>query len=195
MADTQDVGPNTQDTGPDSHDTGPGTHSTSSDEPLSPGELPEDFREILRESFVIQTTTLGRRSNLPRTVDTTYVWDGGLRLHLSGYPGRRDWVANMSASRDAMLHTVEGRVGYDVPVRTRVLRDRTERITPLLRYVEHWAARPEAPRSVIRLALRAIRVNRALRLPWWGPFYVARRILDAMPCVELTIVGGPQRRD
>ena len=43
-------------------------------------------------------------------------------------------------------------------------------------------------------ALRAFRLNRALRLPWWGPFSLGRRVLDAMPCVEIEMVGEPTVR-
>jgi deazaflavin-dependent oxidoreductase (nitroreductase family) len=156
--------------------------------------LPEDVRTILRRSFFIRTTMRGRRSGRPRTVETTYVWDGGTRLYLSGYPGRRDWVANMAANPDVMLHTVEGSRWYDVPAYARVLRDRNERLQHLLAFIEHWASRMGRERYCMKFALWSIRANRALHLPWWGPFYAARRILDRMPCVEVTIVGPPRQR-
>ena len=155
-----------------------------------PPSLPEALRRTLRDSFVVRVSHRGRRTGTPRVLETTYVWDGGLRVYLSGYPGRRDWVANMAAGPSVTLHTVESEPRYDVPAKARVLRGRDERMPHVLAFVERWASRG-AGGWPLRLALRAVRLNRALRLPWWGPFYPVRRLLDAMPCVELEIVGEP----
>ena len=158
-------------------------------QPSSP-DLPDELRRALGSSFVVRVSHRGRRTGLPRVLETTYVWDGGLRVYLSGYPGRRDWVANMAADPNVTLHTVEARPGYDIPTRARVLRRRDERTGHVLDFVERWADRG-ASGWPLQLALRAVRLNRALRLPWWGPFYLVRRLLDAMPCVELEITGKP----
>ncbi len=163
--------------------------------PDPPRTLPDALRRILRQSFVVRVSHRGRRTGIQRVLETTYVWDGGVRVYLSGYPGRRDWVANMAADPHVTLYTVEARPGYAVPVEARVLRGREERTPHVLAFVERWASRG-AGGWPLRLALRAVRLNRALRLPWWGPFYPVRRLLDAMPCVELEIVGEPVvRRD
>ncbi len=163
--------------------------------PHPTGPLPDDLRQILDRSFFIRTTTTRSRSGRPYTFETTYTWDRDRKLYLSGYPGRRDWVANLAREATVTVHTVEGDSWYDMPGRARVLRDREERLPHLLAFVARWAARGVAPRPLFALALRSIALNRALRLPWWGPFYLARRILDAMPCVEIEIVGPPTRRD
>ncbi|MBI4201792.1 MAG: hypothetical protein HY532_01580 [Chloroflexi bacterium] len=156
--------------------------------------LNQDLSHILQHSFFIRTTMKRRRNGLPRTLETTYVWDGGDRIYLSGYPGKRDWVANMAAYPEVTVHTVEGDRWYDIPARARVLRNREERLPHLFAFIENWAKRPGYPRWRFMLFLTAIRWNRALRLPWWGPFLLARRILDAMPCVEITFVGQPVPR-
>ena len=155
-----------------------------------PAPLPDALRRTLRESFVVRVSHRGRRTGIERVLETTYVWDGGVLVYLSGYPGRRDWVANMAADPDVTIYTVETQPRYDVGAKARVLRDREERTTHVLAFVERWAARG-AGGWPLRLALRAVRLNRALHLPWWGPFYLVRRLLDAMPCVELEIVGVP----
>ena len=158
-------------------------------QPSSPA-LPDELRRALGKSFVVRVSHRGRRTGLPRVLETTYVWDGGVRVYLSGYPGRRDWVANMAADPNVTLHTVESRPGYDVPARARVLRGRDERTGHVLDFIERWAGRG-AGGWPLRLALRAVHLNRAMRLPWWGPFYLVRRLLDAMPCVELEFTGEP----
>ena len=156
-----------------------------------PPRLPDDLRVILQASFFIRVSHRGRRTGAARVLETTYVWDGVDRIYLSGYPGRRDWVANMYADPDVTVHTVEGRGWYDIPARARVLRRREERMGHVLDFIARWAARGRGPGVLLRLGLGAVRLNRALHLPWWGPFYLVRRVLDRMPCVELVLVGEP----
>jgi deazaflavin-dependent oxidoreductase (nitroreductase family) len=156
------------------------------------GPLPEDLVAILRKSFFIRFSVRGRRTGQLRTVETTYVWDGGSHLYISGYPGKRDWVANLYANPQVIVHTVEGGKGYDIPATARVIHTRQERTPHLLAFLSHWASRPEAPRMLFLLLLKAVRLNRALSLPWWGPFYVVRKVFDRMPCVEITFTEYPR---
>lgn len=158
-----------------------------------PAPLPDELRAILRDSFFIRTATRGRRSGHAYLFETTYVWDGDRTVYLSGYPGRRDWVANIAVDPNVVLHTVEGGAWYAIPAQGRVVRGREERLPYLLAFIERWTVRGVAPRPLFRLALGAIRLNRRLHLPWWGPFYVARRIFDGMPCVEVRMTGLPAR--
>jgi hypothetical protein len=156
--------------------------------------LNDEVRAILAGSFYIRTTMRRRSSGAPRTLETTYVWDGGDRIYLSGYPGKRDWVANMATHPQVTVHTVEADLWYDIPASARVLRERNERLPHLLAFIEHWASRPGYPRWQFRLFLWGVKTNRALHLPWWGPFIMARRILDQMPCVEITFASEPVPR-
>ena len=55
--------------------------------------------------------------------------------------------------------------------------------------------RPGFPRLRFQFLLGSVKLNRRLRLPWWGPFIFARRIFDQMPCVVITFTGEPVRRD
>jgi len=159
--------------------------------------LNDNVRFILAHSFFIRTTMTRRSDGAPRTLETTYVWDNQDRLYISGYPGKRDWVATMSANPNVTVHTVERIAGggwYDIPAVARVLRERNERLPHLLAFIEHWNRRPGYPRRCFQVVLAMIRLNRRLHLPWWGPFYFARRVLDQMPCVELTFTGAPVAR-
>jgi nitroimidazol reductase NimA-like FMN-containing flavoprotein (pyridoxamine 5'-phosphate oxidase superfamily) len=160
--------------------------------PLSP-----DVRFVLAHSFVIRTTMIRRSDGMPRTVETTYVWDGGHRVYLSGYPGKRDWVASMAANPQVTLHTVElpeGGEWFDIPATARVLRNHRERTHHVLAFIDRWTQRQGSPSRPFQLALAMLKLNRRLHLPWWGPFYLARRVLDRMPCVELTFTGEPTVR-
>ncbi len=155
-------------------------------------EFPPELQRTLRESFFIRITMTRRKSGTPRTVELTYVWDGGDKVVLSGYPGKRDWAASMAANPAVTVHTVESEVWFDIPARARIIRDRKERLPHLLAYIEHWSKRPGYRRPLILLVIRAVRINRAMRLPMWGPFWLLRRnIFDHMPCVEITFTGEP----
>lgn len=125
-------------------------------------------------------------------METTYTWDGIDRVYLSGYPGPRDWVANMGATPSVLVTTVEGDDNFVIAATARVLKERDERVDHLLAFIDRWAERPGFPRKRFRMILGAIRLNRRLHLPWWGPFYFVRRILDRMPCVELRFSGEPR---
>ncbi|MEX0760911.1 MAG: hypothetical protein WD208_10275 [Dehalococcoidia bacterium] len=157
--------------------------------------ITEDLKRILRDSFFIRTTMIRKSNGKPRTVETTYYWDGEDRVVISGYPGKRDWVATLAANPDVTVHTVEFEPWYDIPGRARVLRDRDERLPYLLKFIERWTTRPGFPRRRFQAFLFAVRLNRSMHLPWWGPFWLARRIFDQMPCVEITFTGDPVLRE
>ncbi len=156
-------------------------------------ELPDDLRRILAGSFAIRTT-FKRKDGTPRTLETTYGWTGDAQIVLSGFPGPRDWVASLAANPEVIVHTVEGSPGFDIPGRARLLHDREARMPILLAFIDRWSMQPGFPRKRFGVLIGAVKINRRLGLPWWGPFYLARRIFDAMPCVVIDFVGEPRRR-
>ncbi|MDE0885113.1 MAG: hypothetical protein OSB70_06235 [Myxococcota bacterium] len=156
-------------------------------------ELPESLRRILADSFALRTT-FARRDGTPRTLESTYGWSGGDEIVLSGFPGKRDWVASLGTNPMVVVHTVEGDQGFEIPARARVLRDREERLPHLFAFVERWSLRPGFPRRRFGFLLGAVKLNRRLGLPWWGPFYLARRIFDGMPCVLIRFEGAARPR-
>ena len=161
---------------------------------FDPADLPPDLQASLANDFVIRFTTTGRKTGIPRTSETTFVWNKDGSFVISGYPGKRDWIANMAANPNVVLHTVERGVYYDIPARAEVLTRREDRTDPLMAFLGRWAARPEAPQKLFSLAVGAIRMNRRLKLPWWGPFWMVRKLLDRMPCARLVIVSPPTPR-
>ncbi len=160
-------------------------------------KLPAQLEKILSDSFYIRTT-LTRKNGVPRTIETTFVWtqeDGVNRIILSGYPGKRDWVASMSRNSKVTLHSVEFEPWFDIPAEGRVIRDLDEKLPKIFAFIEHWALRPGFPRAKFKILLGAVKINRALRLPWWGPFIIAKRIFNGMPCVEITFTGEAVLRE
>jgi len=151
-------------------------------------KLPAELKKILADSFYIRTTLM-RKNGTPRTIETTYVWtqeNGVNKIVLSGYPGKRDWVASMSRNPEVTVHSVEFEPWFDIPAQARVIRDLDEKLPKIFAFIEHWALRPGFPRTKFKILLGAVKINRALKLPWWGPFIIAKRIFSGMPCVEIT---------
>ncbi len=153
--------------------------------------LPEQLEQILAGSFYIRTTFM-RKNGTPRTIETTYVWikeDGVNKIILSGYPGKRDWVASIAQNSSVTVHSVEFEPWFDIPANAVVIRDLNEKMPRIIAFIEHWSERPGFPRARFKILLGAVKINRALRLPWWGPFIIAKRIFNAMPCIEITFTG------
>ena len=140
--------------------------------------LPEELKEILRKSFLIRISVEGRKTKAVRLVELTYYWDGNKKIYLSGYPGKRDWLANMQSNPHVTVHTVEFETNWDIIAKARIVEDRNERITYILNYIEHWSVRTGYPRIIMQFSTRMIKLNKKLNLPWWGPFWFARKILD-----------------
>ena len=69
-------------------------------------DFPDELQRILRDSFALRTT-LTRKTGQRRTIETTYWWDGAREIALSGFPGKRDWVASLARNPAVVIHTVE----------------------------------------------------------------------------------------
>jgi deazaflavin-dependent oxidoreductase (nitroreductase family) len=82
----------------------------------------EEARRALDRQQTVEITTIGRRTGLPRRVETwRYRAEG--RYWLTGSPGSRDWYANLLANPEFVLHLK----GLDLHVRARVVTDDGDR--------------------------------------------------------------------
>jgi deazaflavin-dependent oxidoreductase (nitroreductase family) len=84
-----------------------------------------EARAALARDRTIDITTTGRRSGLPRRIETWFYNVDG-RIYLSGSPGRRDWYANLQADPRLVFHLKES-VRADLPARARPITDAEER--------------------------------------------------------------------
>lgn len=103
--------------------------------------------EAMRRGGIADITTTGRRTGLPRRIEIYFhQFDG--RYYLTGRPGfKRDWVANIEANPEFILHLKRG-ITHDVAVRGEPEPDREERAKILLRaLVESWGSDPERARA------------------------------------------------
>ena len=102
-------------------------------------QLPKQLEQILADSFYIRTT-FTRKNGTPRTIETTYVWiqeNGVNKIILSGYPGKRDWVASIAQNSNVTIHSVEFEPWFDIPADAVVIRDLNEKLPRILAFIEH----------------------------------------------------------
>lgn len=99
----------------------------------------------LARDRVIDITTIGRRTGLPRRIE---IWFFNLdgRIYITGSPGRRSWYANLLANPEFTFH-LKGSTKADLPARARQITSPEERrgvlteIQPLagtFRELEPW---------------------------------------------------------
>jgi deazaflavin-dependent oxidoreductase (nitroreductase family) len=95
----------------------------------------EVVRDELRDDPTIEITTTGRRSGLARRIEI-WMLDVDGRFFITGTPGRRDWLANLTADPHLVVHLQRG-TRLDLPATATVVSDRELRRTVL----EHLSAR------------------------------------------------------
>jgi F420H(2)-dependent quinone reductase len=99
--------------------------------------MDERVQLALARGGVIDITTTGRQSGLPRRLEIVLHSIGG-RWFISGKPGwPRDWIANLRANSRMVVHLKRGVVA-DLPARGRVITDRAEREAILPPIAEGW---------------------------------------------------------
>ena len=84
-----------------------------------------DIRSALQKGGIIDITTTGRQSGLPRRIELVFFsFDG--RVYISGHPGRRAWIANLNEDPHLTFHLKKG-IQADMPATARVITDEAER--------------------------------------------------------------------
>ena len=84
-----------------------------------------DVRRALETDLVIDITTIGRKTDMPRRKEIWfYNLDG--ELYIGGSPIRKDWYANLLANPDFTFH-LKGSVNVDLPARATPVLDKAMR--------------------------------------------------------------------
>jgi deazaflavin-dependent oxidoreductase (nitroreductase family) len=89
----------------------------------------------LRDDPTIDITTTGRRSGQPRRIEI-WMLDVDGRFFITGTPGRRDWLANLTAQPGLVVH-LKRHAHVDLPARAEVVSDPVTR----RRVLDHLSAR------------------------------------------------------
>lgn len=86
--------------------------------------MDKDVNDALHRSQLIDLTTTGRRSGLPRRIEIFLHADDGV-LFITGMPRpdrTRDWIHNITADPHVIVHLKQG-LEVDVPATARVITD------------------------------------------------------------------------
>jgi deazaflavin-dependent oxidoreductase (nitroreductase family) len=117
--------------------------------------MDQNVTNALEQGGVVDITTTGRTSGLPRRIEIFFhQFDGD--YFITGRPGRkRDWLANMIANPEFTLH-LKGGVEADLPATADPITDSGERASILFRILtESWNTTPEQAKSDLPAWLEA----------------------------------------
>ena len=103
-----------------------------------PAQTPLDdrIRRALSRGHLIDITTTGKRSGLPRRVELVFHNIDG-RVYISGMPGRRSWYANLLANPRFTFH-LKRVVQADLPATARPITEPVERRAIMTQVARNW---------------------------------------------------------
>lgn len=88
-------------------------------------EMDERIERALKVDMVVDITTTGRKTGLPRRIEIwAHYLDG--QVLIIGSPGRRSWYANMLANPDFTFH-LKQELRADIPATAHAVTDEAER--------------------------------------------------------------------
>jgi deazaflavin-dependent oxidoreductase (nitroreductase family) len=96
----------------------------------------EVVRDELGDDPTIDITTTGRRSGRPRRIEI-WMLDVDGRFFITGTPGRRDWLANLHANPELVVH-MKRRAGIDLAARATPVTDPETRRQVLEHLTARW---------------------------------------------------------
>ena len=98
--------------------------------------LDASIENALKQDLVIDITTVGRQSRVPRR---TEIWFHNLdgHLYITGTPGPRDWYANLAANRDFTFHLKDS-IYADLQARAVLIEDEVGRREFFEQLKERW---------------------------------------------------------
>jgi deazaflavin-dependent oxidoreductase (nitroreductase family) len=98
--------------------------------------LDDRIRRALSRGHLIDITTTGKRTGLPRRVELVFHNIDG-RVYISGLPGRRSWYANLVANPRFTFH-LKRVVQADLPAIARPITEPTERRAIMTQVARNW---------------------------------------------------------
>ena len=104
---------------------------------IAPAEIADDqVQRALARGHTVDITTTGRRSGLPRRIETVFHNIDG-RIVLSGMPGKRSWYANLLADPRFVFHLKKS-IQADLPAVARPVLEPVERRALMARVAANW---------------------------------------------------------
>jgi deazaflavin-dependent oxidoreductase (nitroreductase family) len=103
--------------------------------------MDQQVRDALRQGHTIDITTNGRKSGKPSRIEIAFQNIDGT-IYISGFPGKRDWYANLIANPAFTFHLKQN-VSADLPATARPITDPAERRTVFIPFLANWDRSPE----------------------------------------------------
>ena len=100
-----------------------------------------EIERALKSDNLIDITTIGRKTGKPTKIEIVFHNFDGV-LYISGFPGRRDWYANLVANPQFTFHLKQS-TRADLPARAIPITDEAERRRVLSKVVEKWQKQDE----------------------------------------------------
>jgi len=100
--------------------------------------MEDHVRRALKRGGIIDITTVGRRTGVPRRIEIVYqVIDD--RIYISGVPSlrKRAWIANLESNPRMTFH-LKGIIAADLAATARVITDENERRRVLSAIAAAW---------------------------------------------------------
>lgn len=101
----------------------------------------QQISAALQRGGLIDITTTGRTSGDARRIEIVFFNVDG-RVYISGMPGTRGWLANLTADPAFTFHLKKG-ISADLPAKARVIRDPAERRPIIEHVVRAWKRGPQ----------------------------------------------------
>lgn len=114
------------------------------------GPTIDTVRAELADDPTVDITTTGRTSGRPRRIEI-WMLDIDGRFFITGTPGRRDWVANVDADPNLVVH-LKRHAHLDLPARAAWVADEPTRRTVLRHRTAEWYRDQEALDALVASA-------------------------------------------
>lgn len=99
------------------------------------------IEHALKKDSLIDITTIGLKTGKPHKIEIAFHNFDGV-FYISGFPGRRDWYANLVAHPQFTFHLKQS-IKKDLPAKAIPITDETTRRRVLSKVVEKWRRQSE----------------------------------------------------
>jgi len=116
--------------------------------------MDQPVHDALQQGHTIDITTIGRNSGKPSRIEIAFQNIDGT-VYISGFPGKRDWYANMITIPPFTFH-LKQEVHADLPATARPIIDPDERRAIFIPFLANWDRSSEIERWMTDSPLIAV---------------------------------------
>ena len=117
----------------------------------------DEIQKAIESDRLIDITSIGRRSGKPHRIEIQF-HHMDPHIYISGFPGKRDWYANLLAKPDFTFHLKQS-IRADLPARSIPIREESARREILKPIVATWGREDRLEVFVARSPLVEVFLN------------------------------------